>query len=331
MKIHKPKITLPLAALFIGLGLITVIVANTLSDTILSLSSSAAPASTFQIGQSCTDLNYPDGFCGVKGFCYGGTFCPQTKKSPISACDNSQALSHCPSDGRHLMCIADGFPTQNGFSCCNGPDPNNPSLCGSSSGNNPAPSQSSPTNQRVSSIAIIGDSLSVKTNYSYGTILNKTYGIPTIDSYAVVGAQTSGMDSQLNNVFSSGINYQYIIVFGGVNDLYIGKSAASIESRLQLLYDKIRGQNKGIKVIAVSILPWKNYKNGNQDQTETKRLNNWIQTSAQNVDISVNAYDQYNNPNDDGALKQEYTSDGLHLNGAGQRKLADIIYSQLPR
>ncbi|MCL4374619.1 SGNH/GDSL hydrolase family protein [Patescibacteria group bacterium] len=206
----------------------------------------------------------------------------------------------------------------------------------------PAPT-SVPTAKAVQMVGVIGDSMSV--TQQYPTLLNTTYQIPVVDSYATIGSQTGsyqgsggryvGIQSQLSQLLQSGKSYDYVIVFGGVNDFNSGTSLSDTEKNLEQIYKSLKQQ--GFRVMAITVLPWKDYQNmsdyakTNQLWSErTIALNNWLRQQVNNhaIDALIDAYGEFN---DNGALKTEYSSDGLHLNQAGNAKLAEMIIQHFQR
>ncbi len=194
---------------------------------------------------------------------------------------------------------------------------------------------------QITSLAIIGDSLSSSNqSYSYYRVLQNTLNIKTVDAYASKNAQTGdftgiennfiGMKTQLQKIIDSGIHYDWIIVFGGVNDLASGVSPSVTKNNLQDIYQKIH--RLGTRVMAISILPWKDYVFGEDYVQPTKDINDWIAHQAVDVDLFINAYDYLNDPSNPAALKKQYDwGDGLHYNPAGQTALTNLILENLEK
>lgn|GEM_PF-6148014 len=194
-------------------------------------------------------------------------------------------------------------------------------------------------NGQIKSVAVIGDSLSSSNqSYSYYRVLQKELDINTVDSYASKYAQTGdypgigdnfvGMKIQLQKIITSGIHYDWIIVFGGVNDLASGVFPTVTKNNLQDIYQQIH--QLGSKVMAISVLPWKDYVYGEYYVQPTKNINDWMAHEATRVDLFINAYDYFNDPANPGALQKQYDwGDGLHYNPVGQAALANLILENL--
>lgn len=203
--------------------------------------------------------------------------------------------------------------------------------------NLPTPTTSNYEKKVINSIGIIGDSISTG---QYPRTLKEVYKIPAVDTFATIGSTTGnsageggkyiGMKYQLEQqLLTSGNKYDYVIVFGGMNDLHNGIRIENIKSNLSNIYQIIKNNN--IKVIAITVLPWKNYAMNDYSRSNrrwdepTKDLNRWIK--EQNPDVLVDAYSIF----DDGygGLIARYSSDGLHLNAEGHAMLAEKIYKAL--
>ncbi len=116
-------------------------------------------------------------------------------------------------------------------------------------------------------------------------------------------------------------NYNEVIIMAGVNDM--PRSLEDIKSNLATMYRQAK--EKRLKVIAVTVLPWKGYSSWTEaKQRKTEELNSWILNEAENIDIRVDAYSALNDPNDPGHLKQGYGGP-LHPNQEGQKAVADAI------
>jgi lysophospholipase L1-like esterase len=124
-------------------------------------------------------------------------------------------------------------------------------------------------------------------------------------------------------------DFDELIVFGGVNDLYsdetAGRNFQKISSDLASIY---RGaKSKGVRVIALTVTPWggfSRYYNARRAEV-TRTLNAWLREQAQLglVDVVVDA-----NPllscGDPERLCPEYAlpfRDGLHFGKLGHQKL----------
>lgn len=178
-------------------------------------------------------------------------------------------------------------------------------------------------------IYCMGDSI---TNFGYYELkLNSLIGYRWIvQNYGISGNTTTQMLARFNQqIISSGL-VDYVIIMGGVNDLAGSINATAIEANLQAMYDM--AHNAGIKVIAMTVTPWKNSSSWNSTkQTQTLALNSWIMAMPTNVDYVINTYDLLNNlAGDNGALLAAYDSgDHIHPNQTGLELIGTTINSSI--
>jgi lysophospholipase L1-like esterase len=185
-------------------------------------------------------------------------------------------------------------------------------------------------------VATVGDSISVDPPGSdlynhYPSLLKSVYGVSTSDSFAVGASQTGSSPSPFKGMrlqYSenvAGKGYDALIIMGGVNDVASGVSASTTEANLDWMYSQAK--TAGMKVVAISILPWGCFSSSSPAMmVKTKEINAWIKTNS-NVDFFIDAYDEFNDGND--CLKASYNLDNIHVNRAGHDKLALMIYNQV--
>jgi lysophospholipase L1-like esterase len=129
-----------------------------------------------------------------------------------------------------------------------------------------------------------------------------------------------------------------VVILAGVNDIrrYVSDaiySVDSIKARLQYMYTL--AHNAGIKVVAVTILPFKGYVSPTPSeswstvkQSMLELVNDWILNDALNVDYTVDAYTLLEDSENPEQLFAEYDSgDHLHLSSAGYAYLGEIIHA----
>jgi lysophospholipase L1-like esterase len=116
-----------------------------------------------------------------------------------------------------------------------------------------------------------------------------------------------------------------IVIIAGVNDVYQGRSAASVIEQLRMLYEA--GRKAGIRVVAGSIVP---YNTATTDQNaRMHEINTWINDVAARehgvrfVDTraAVAAIDN--------ADRLADSPDGLHPSPSGYRRMAEAILPAL--
>jgi acyl-CoA thioesterase-1 len=183
------------------------------------------------------------------------------------------------------------------------------------------------TNTTNMSVYCMGDSL--------------TYGVPTYNRYedklsSLLGAgwavvnkgigwqTTSQMLARFNaDVLSH--NPDWVIIWGGVNDVHTDVSAAAIESNLQSMYSQ--AHNAGIKVIAVSIGPFKPNAWTSTRQSVADSVNSWITNIATAVDFRIDVYSQLEDPSHPDQLLPAYDyGDHAHMTNAGYDLVGQTIY-----
>lgn len=184
-------------------------------------------------------------------------------------------------------------------------------------------------------LATVGDSISVGSpttsgfSYYYPGLMKSEYGVTISDSYAEGSAQTGsyvgppkGMRLQFSDSVA-GKEYTALMIMGGVNDLASNRGAQYVKDNLDWIYSQ--AQSNGMKVIAISILPWgcSSYSSP-EKMAMTKEINAWIKTNSK-VDYFIDAYEEFNQGND--CLRDIYggNNDTVHPNAAGHKKLAEMI------
>jgi len=115
-----------------------------------------------------------------------------------------------------------------------------------------------------------------------------------------------------------------IIVWAGVNNI-IGARAG-----LEKIYNKAKGD--GLRVIMITITPWKDY--GFWSRTPnaakiTKDTDDWIRSfTGKDGYVVVDVYNNFEDPNNPDALNPTYARDKVHLNAKGQEILAGYVSKQ---
>jgi len=179
-----------------------------------------------------------------------------------------------------------------------------------------------------SRIYCMGDSI---TNFGYyETQLNSLIGNNWIvANYGVSGNTTTQMLARFQQQIINPGCVDYVIIMGGVNDLAASATATAIEANLQAMYDM--AHNAGIKVIAMTVTPWKGSASWTSGkQIEQDALNAWILANPTNVDYVIDAYTQLVDPDVAYTLLPAYNSgDSIHPNQTGLNVLGTYIYNQI--
>lgn len=117
-------------------------------------------------------------------------------------------------------------------------------------------------------------------------------------------------------------NPDYVIIWGGINDLYISKEPSDVFNNLKKMYEKAR--RSAIEPIACSM-------------TSVRGFNSYIPKILEVNDLireycgmeGIPLADLFSATSDEsGGLMESYSSDGVHLNELGYRKVATTIYSE---
>ena len=121
----------------------------------------------------------------------------------------------------------------------------------------------------------------------------------------------------------------HLVVLAGVNDLASGRSLQHTKDWLTRIYRDAR--RAGVKVVAVTVLPWKGYldrprfdRNRDVVLRRWADLNGWIRTQAP-VDHVVDTMEL----SPSGYLPRGWSHDGLHPNETGHTALAQLIYRKV--
>ena len=117
-----------------------------------------------------------------------------------------------------------------------------------------------------------------------------------------------------------------IVIIAGVNDVYQGRSAASVIEQLRMLHEA--GRKAGIRVVAGSIVP---HNTRRRIRTRMHEINTWINDVAARehgvrfVDTraAVAAIDN--------ADRLADSPDGLHPSPSGYRRMAEAILPALEK
>ena len=173
----------------------------------------------------------------------------------------------------------------------------------------------------------LGDSLSDNTyEPALLTALGSNY---YVIERGVGSNTTTQMLARLNsNVIDTGA--AYAVVWGGVNDIAADVSAVDIEANLQTIYTNCH--NAGIKVVAVTITPYK----GSATWSAARQLvcddvNAWIANTAIDVDYVIDMWTLLEDPAAADTLLAAYDSgDHIHLSATGYNLVASTLNSLVP-
>lgn len=115
----------------------------------------------------------------------------------------------------------------------------------------------------------------------------------------------------------------YVIVWGGINDLFSLEEPEDIYSNLRRIYEI--ALECDIKPIACTLTPVLGY---DELMPRIKRLNDLLRRHCRAHGIPI--ADLFSATADDaGRLREAFSSDGVHLSQAGYMKVASIIYHEV--
>jgi acyl-CoA thioesterase-1 len=112
----------------------------------------------------------------------------------------------------------------------------------------------------------------------------------------------------------------FVIILGGVNDVYQGIPLDSIETNLRAMYEE--AIMAGMRVVACTVLP---YNTASQSESRTIReLNSWIETTTLELDLAFcDTNRAVADPNDRNRLLT--SPEGLHPDVPGYRAMGEAL------
>ena len=132
---------------------------------------------------------------------------------------------------------------------------------------------------------------------------------------------SKGVVNRINEVVGRNSKEAYLMI--GVNDIRYSTDRKNFESHITTIVKSFEGEKS--KLYIQSILPVNNGLFGNEvSNKKVKQFNEVLQRIAQEngieyIDIHSNFVDK------DGQLDEEFTIDGIHLNGAGYKVWMDAL------
>jgi lysophospholipase L1-like esterase len=138
----------------------------------------------------------------------------------------------------------------------------------------------------------------------------------------VDGDSTKGMLSRLTSELP-GLNPDYVIVWGGLNDVFMGRQPAEVMETLRQIYQKTF--EIGATPIACTLT---SVRGASPVVQRIQELNESIKAHSDLKGIML--ADLYATTSDmEGRLLSWYSSDGAHLNMEGNRVVASTIYAEV--
>ena len=138
----------------------------------------------------------------------------------------------------------------------------------------------------------------------------------------VDGDSTKGMLSRLTSELPP-LGPDYVIVWGGINDLFMGRQPAEVMETLRQIY--LKTLEMGATPIACTLT---SVRGASKVIESIQELNESIKSHSDLEGIML--ADLYAATSDmEGRLLSWYSSDGAHLNMEGNRVIAQTIYSEV--
>jgi lysophospholipase L1-like esterase len=150
-------------------------------------------------------------------------------------------------------------------------------------------------------------------------------GIGNVDfvfvNLGVNGDTTAGMLSRMETEVAP-IGADYVIVWGGINDLFGGRSPPGVMENLRQIYAKTK--ELGIEPVACTLT---SIVHQNPVVPRIWELNDLIREHC--AENRMRLVDLFGATSDEsGLLMGGYSSDGAHLNAEGNRRVASAVYSE---
>lgn len=114
----------------------------------------------------------------------------------------------------------------------------------------------------------------------------------------------------------------YVIVWGGINDLLIGRAPIHVMENLEQMY--LMAREQGIEPIACTLT---SVTYQGVIISRIMELNGLIRHHCAENRIRLADLSRAM-ANESGLLLEEYSSDGLHLNNNGNKRIAETVYSE---
>lgn len=174
----------------------------------------------------------------------------------------------------------------------------------------------------------MGDSMTAEYQVKLGELLGSSW---QVISKGMGGHTTTQMLARFQTDILQSGNADYVIIWGGINDVGSGVGAVTIKANLQAMYTM--AHNAGVKVVTINITPFKDntiYQWSEERQAIVDDVNNWIVNYAQNIDFKVDMYSLLEDPAKPDTILSVYDyGDLLHLNTTGQYYVGQTVYNQV--
>ena len=139
-------------------------------------------------------------------------------------------------------------------------------------------------------------------------------------NFGISGQRTDEIRARLDDCARGA---DVLVVQGGINDIAQGRPVDAASENLRAMVR--RGKELGVVVLLVDVLPWNN---GWPDaEPKIRRLNDLIRAIAREEDVPLLPFhDTLEDPERQGRMPEELTSDGDHPSIEGYRRLGELAF-----
>jgi lysophospholipase L1-like esterase len=163
-------------------------------------------------------------------------------------------------------------------------------------------------------VVMLGDSITERTSW------NKLLGISDVANRGIDGDTTEGFYKRLSGIYQ--MKPELCFIMGGINDIFWGIPVNEIQENMEKIADELL--KHGIKPVMQSTLfvtaDWPRWEETNKN---VESLNAGLKNICEKKKIPF--IDINKDLSRSGALRTEYSCDGLHLSGLGYKEWAKII------
>lgn len=167
----------------------------------------------------------------------------------------------------------------------------------------------------------LGDSITEQYN------LKEYYeNIPTVNSGVGGNITRNILDDMENRVYK--YNPTKVILLIGINDIASSIEVNDVFNNITTIINEIKENRSEAKIYVESLYPSRKDFNGTEYNDKINQLNEKLEKKYKDTDvvyIDINSHLKGN----DGQLKKEYTTDGLHLNTQGYIKVTKLLLPYL--
>ena len=166
----------------------------------------------------------------------------------------------------------------------------------------------------TSEIVFVGNSITFGCNWA------ELFSNPRIKNRGIAGDNTEGVLARLSEITES--KPEKIFINIGTNDLALKMPISEIYNNYEKIIGKILETSQTTKIYIQNVLPINNYPGRSNDLILV--LNKKLEELASNKSLKyINLHDNFLDGN--GNLKQELSTDGLHLNEQGYLLWKELI------